>query len=34
MARIENLVRKQAKSSKGKLDFFFLKKGSSFELAV
>ena len=34
MARIENLVRKQAKSSKGKLDFFFLKNGSSFELAV
>jgi hypothetical protein len=34
MARIEKLVRKKAKASGGKMEFFFLKEGSSFELAV
>jgi hypothetical protein len=34
MAKVEKLVRSQAQSSKGKLDFFFLRKGASFDVAV
>lgn len=34
MARVQRLVRMQAQSSKGKLEFFFLKKGSSFDLVI
>jgi beta-lactamase superfamily II metal-dependent hydrolase len=32
MASVEKLVRKKAKASGGKMEFFFLKQGSSFEL--
>ena len=34
MARLEKLVRRRAKTSKGQLDFFFLKKGASFALTL
>jgi beta-lactamase superfamily II metal-dependent hydrolase len=34
MAKVEKLVRNQAKSSNGKLHFFFLKKGPSFDLSI